>query len=178
MKSERTTLKYLLAALAATATLPILAIAQPVQDEAVPHCEMPRHPGHHGMPDDKFMDGPMPPFLHGLNLTEAQRDAVFKIVYEQMPAMRDRMKQLRKSEEALHTLTSSNQYDDAKAKALAESVADDSAVLSLMRAQGEHKIFALLTPEQRKQVDELKANFGFHNASGKEGKSLEKSKTM
>lgn len=162
--------KHSIASSIAIAALIVLApsFAQAQPADAHEHCMM---PSHHGMSDDKFMDGPVPPFVHGLNLTEAQRDAIFNIMHDQAPLMRDKMKALHKSQEALQMLTMSNQYDDTKAKTLAEDAAEDMAALSLLRAQSEHKIYALLTPEQRKQANEIKAMFDFHPAMGHEGKS-------
>lgn len=160
-------LKSILAAV----SLLLFSVAQAAPESGHEHCDMPP-PGHHGIPDDKFMDGPMPPFVHGLNLSEAQRDAVFKIVYAQMPLMRDKTKSLHKSEEALRALTLSGQYDDAKAKTLAEAIANDMVQLSLLRAQSEHQIYMLLTPEQRKQAEELKSRFeDFHHANDRDDKS-------
>lgn len=172
-------LKYSFAVLGAAILLPMFAVAQPASDGEAAHCGMSMHShGPHGIPDDRFMDGPMPPFVHGLNLSENQRDGIFKIMYEQMPLVREKLKQARKSEEALRSLTMSNQYDEAKAKSLAQAAADDMATLSLLRAQSEHQIYALLTPEQRKQVEEMKSQFDFHHVKGFEGKTQEKPKAM
>ena len=45
-------------------------------------------------------------------------------------------------------------YEGPKAKELAETAADNMAVLTLLRSRSEARIFQLLTPEQRKQASE------------------------
>lgn len=170
MKTCQFNLKHLIAAISLAAFLPAFAHAQTAPEGGHEGCKMPP-PGHHGMPDELWMDGPVPPFVHGLELTEAQRDAIFNIMHAQVPLLRDKMKSLHKSQEALHALTLSSQYDETKAKVLAEAVADDMAVLSLLRAQSEHQIYVLLTPEQRKQAAEIKAKFDFHLMNHCDGKS-------
>jgi Spy/CpxP family protein refolding chaperone len=96
---------------------------------------------------------PTPPFLHGVTLTEEQRDKVFEIMHAQMPGLRAREKELRQSHEALARLSLSVEFDDLKAKALADAGARTMAEIALTRARLDHKVYRLLTPEQRKQVD-------------------------
>jgi Spy/CpxP family protein refolding chaperone len=96
---------------------------------------------------------PMPPFLRGVTLTEEQRDKLFEIMHAQMPALRNREKELRQSHEGLLKLSLNGEFDDLKAKALADAGARAMAEIALMRARLDHKIYRLLTPEQRKQID-------------------------
>jgi periplasmic protein CpxP/Spy len=96
---------------------------------------------------------PMPPFLHGVTLTEEQRDKMFEIMYEQIPALRSRERELRQSHESLTRLSRSSEFDDVKAKALADAGARAMMEISLTRARLDHKVYRLLTPEQRKQID-------------------------
>ena len=99
------------------------------------------------------------PFLHELNLTEGQRDQIFKVFHEQAPVIREKAKEIRKSREELRALTFSAQYDEAKVKALAEQGAKAAAELTELRAANLNKVYQLLTPEQRKRADERKAEF-------------------
>jgi Spy/CpxP family protein refolding chaperone len=101
----------------------------------------------------------MPPFLRGLDLTEAQRDRIFEITHAQAPLMRQKFKEARTAHEALRDLAISAQYEDGRARVLAAEDAKAGADLALMRVRSEHEIFALLTPEQRKTVQEMKARF-------------------
>jgi len=124
------------------------------------------HPGgHHGCGDLAGHGGPgmmsgemMPPHLRGLNLTEAQRDKIFEIMHAQAPAMRDKAKALRKAEDDLRALTAAADYSDAKAKSLADAGAKAMSEMTLVRAKAERQVFEVLTPEQRKQLAEMKAS--------------------
>jgi Spy/CpxP family protein refolding chaperone len=76
-----------------------------------------------------------------------------------MPQMREKFKIVRKSHEDLRALTTSPQYDDAKAKALADAGARAMADIALLKARSEHDIYALLTPEQKAQAEKNQQNF-------------------
>lgn len=155
MNLHRPTLKQLLAIASLAVLLPAMSQAQPSPDERGGHCrEMGGHSN--GLMGE---GGPATAFLHGLELTEAQRDAIFSILQNQAPAVRDKQKALHKAFEALHVQAKSDNYDEAKARELAQAVADSSGSLSLLRARAEHDIYTLLTAEQRKQVDERKGGF-------------------
>jgi len=116
----------------------------------MPHQDMDMHGG----PMD--IGGPVPPFLHGIDLTEAQQDKIFDIMHNLAPQMRERMKAAGKARKELHALAMSQDYDDAKAKALVDAVSRASADMMLMHIRTDRQILALLTPEQRKQLDERK----------------------
>lgn len=110
-----------------------------------------------GGPGKQVMWGDMlPPYLHGLNLSEAQRDKVFAIMHAQAPAIRDKAKAVHKAEDDLRTLVAAPDYSAAKARALADSAAKAMAEMTLARTQVDRQVFELLTPEQRKQVAERK----------------------
>lgn len=111
----------------------------------------------HGGAGHPMMGGNMmPPHLRGLNLTEAQQDKVFEIMHAQAPVMRDKAKALRKAESDLRALTSAADYSEAKARALADSAAKALSELTLARARADRQVFEVLTPEQRKQLAEMK----------------------
>jgi periplasmic protein CpxP/Spy len=137
-----------------------LAGAQMVQAKAM---EPPPGPAmEHGMPHPGQHGGPMnfengaSPFLHGIELTEAQQDKIFEIRHNQAPQLRERAKAIGKAHKELHALTMSPDYDEAKAKTLIDSLSRASAEMMLMHVRAEHQIYALLTPEQRKQLEEKK----------------------
>lgn len=98
--------------------------------------------------------GAPPPFLAGLHLTDEQQDKVFAIVYAAEPAIHEQTKALRKAHEALHDLNEADQFDESKAKSLAEAAAKAESQLTVLRMRTEHQIFALLTPDQKKQLEE------------------------
>jgi Spy/CpxP family protein refolding chaperone len=102
----------------------------------------------HGGPDH----APLPPFLHGIKLTDAQLDKLFEIMHAQAPNLRAREKELRQSHEALIKLSLNDEFDDGKAKALADAGARAMSEIALMRARIDYQAYRQLTPEQRKQL--------------------------
>lgn len=123
-----------------------------------------RHGGHgdcgfeaHGGPGHHMMEGNMMPrHLRGLNLTEAQQDKIFEIMHGQAPVMRDKAKALRKTESDLRALSAAPDYSEAKARTLADAAAKAMAEMTLARAKADRQVFEVLTPEQRKQLAEMK----------------------
>lgn len=101
--------------------------------------------------------GPGLPFLHGVELSEAQQDKVFAITYAAEPSMREQGKAARAAHEALRALAGSAQYDDKKASALAQTIGQSAAAAALQQARIESQVLALLTPEQRKQLADAQA---------------------
>ena len=99
----------------------------------------------------------LPPFLHEVELSEEQQDKVFAATHAQAPLLREQQKIAFKAHEQLRELAASNHYDDAKAVALANGAAQAMAKISLQHARLEQQLLAVLTPEQRKQVDEQRA---------------------
>ena len=95
---------------------------------------------------------PMLPRLRGLALTEAQSDKVFAILHAQAPLLRDKAKAARHAYDDLQQMAVSAQFDPAKARALADAGARAQADLAMLRADGEHQIFMVLTEDQREEV--------------------------
>lgn len=97
-----------------------------------------------------------PHFLRGIELTEAQQDKVFNILYGQVPYLREQHKAEEKAMRALHELRNADKYDDAAAVKLAQAAAQAHANITLQEIRTQQKLLAVLTPEQRKQLDERK----------------------
>lgn len=95
--------------------------------------------------------------LHGLNLTEEQKDKIFNLRHAQEPAVRAKLKELRETRSNLQALTHAPTYDEAKVRALTDKSAGVMAELARMHARTEYQIYQILTPEQRKQLDERRA---------------------
>lgn len=178
MKLRPTRFKQIAAVTGVTLALSLFAHAESGVNNTPDRCAAQVKPGPHqhdgmsghgsdpaasGMPpmDDPLMQGlpPAPPFLHELNLTEAQQDKVFSILHNSAPALREQGKLAKKSAEALHEMVDSANFDETKLKSLAESHAHAIAEMEVIRARSMHQILALLTPEQRKQADAIKAKF-------------------
>lgn len=165
MRSVTSFHKPLLIAL--TCALPSVALAAlpaaPTRMAQAPQgCAMPMHgpgPGAPGMEPVPGMPGPMPmpPALRGITLSEAQQDAVFDLMHGQMRAMREHMKTVTRIEADLRNLPFSPDYDDAKARALLETLATAQAQMRLIQLRTDREIYVLLTPEQRRQLVEGQA---------------------
>jgi Spy/CpxP family protein refolding chaperone len=100
--------------------------------------------------------GGAPMSVHGVQLDEAQQDKVFAIMHAQEPLLREQAKAERKAHEALRAMAASGQFDEARAAALAQAAAKAMAAIDLQRARSDAQIFALLTPEQRRQAAEAR----------------------
>jgi len=104
----------------------------------------------------------MPPFLRDLKLTEAQQDKVFELMHSQMPTMRTQFKAVRKVTEEFNRQALSDHYNPTEVKALADKLASAIADMVVLHTAADAKFRALLTPEQRKQADEMRVRFQTH----------------
>lgn len=150
--------------------LPFSVLAAPEGPGAPEACPMMGGPGvagHQGAPmgreHGRFQGGPMMgggemglPFMHELKLSEAQEDKIFNIMHTQAPLMREKGKALHKAEEGLRGLAQSGDYSEAKAKSLTDTMGKAIAEMTLLRVKAERQVYEVLTPEQRKQIDEMK----------------------
>ena len=93
------------------------------------------------------------PMLHDVDLSEAQQDGVFELVHAQIPVQRALEKKAAKAFDELYRLSASEQFNAKQARALAEAYAQAQAQLTFNQAELESKLRALLTPEQRQQLD-------------------------
>jgi Spy/CpxP family protein refolding chaperone len=93
--------------------------------------------------------------LGALKLDEAQADKVFEILHAQAPAVRSATKTLRKANDELRALALSESYDAAKARTLADAASRAMGELALMRADADHRIWSVLTAEQRRRAEAL-----------------------
>jgi len=107
-----------------------------------------------------------PPYLAGLTLSEEQQDKVFGILHAAAPAIREQAKALRKARAALEDLTTTAQYEETRAKALAEASAKADSQLALLRARTQRDIYLLLTPEQRAQLSDRRREREAHGPGG------------
>src|SRR5207302_9147588 len=135
---NRISRKHIAAFLSASSGALGIASAASAQDTAAGHM------GHHG-------GGPMM-HLRGLNLTDAQRDQVFKIFHDQEPAVHEQMKQVRAAREELTKLATADRFDEARARQLADAQAKALSNLAVIRAQSMYRVREVLTPEQRQKL--------------------------
>jgi protein CpxP len=95
----------------------------------------------------------LPPFIH---LTEQQQDKLFELRHAQEPALRAQFKELHSAHEQLREIALGENYDEARARQVVARAAQANSEIELMHARMQHAAFALLTPEQRKRIDECK----------------------
>ena len=95
--------------------------------------------------------------MRGLNLSEAQRDQIFNIRHASAPNARQAMKEAAAARAELRELSRADKFDEAKAKAAADREGAALAKVALQRAKTQHQIHAVLTPEQRQQIEQRRA---------------------
>lgn len=91
------------------------------------------------------------PGLHGLKLSEEQRDKHFKVMHAAAPKLHAQFKALRQAEQALRAQTLAETAEPAALQAHADAIGRAWAGLALIRAELDRQILALLTSEQRRQ---------------------------
>jgi protein CpxP len=128
--------------------------------------------GPHFGPGPGFSPGPrdggdVPPYLHGIALTEAQQDKIFAILHGQVPYLREQSRAQEKADRALFELHGATKYDDAAAVKLAQAAAQADANITLAHLRTEQKVLAVLTAEQRKTLDERR---NAHRAGRNDGR--------
>ncbi|HTT11371.1 MAG TPA: Spy/CpxP family protein refolding chaperone [Burkholderiaceae bacterium] len=95
----------------------------------------------------------LPPYIR---LTEQQQDKLFDLRHAQAPALRAQFKELQKARAQLRALALADNYDEAQAKQIAARAAQARSEIDMMHVRLQHAAFAMLTPEQRKRIDECK----------------------
>jgi protein CpxP len=88
--------------------------------------------------------------------TDAQRDQVFRIYHEQAPVMREHANAARAASRELRAAASAPSFDRARARALADRQAKAMAEMAFLRADAMSRVVAILTPEQRQKLQELR----------------------
>jgi Spy/CpxP family protein refolding chaperone len=96
-------------------------------------------------------------WLRRLELTEAQRDQIFRIFHDQAVATREQMKILHRAREGLRSAALSPGFDAARGRSLADAAGRALSDMALMRAETMTRVAALLTPEQREKLRGLRA---------------------
>jgi Spy/CpxP family protein refolding chaperone len=95
-------------------------------------------------------------WLRQLDLSEAQRDQIFKIFHDQAPAMREQMKVVRRTRLELREAATAPNFDRARARQLADTQAKALGDMTFMRADSMSRVVAVLTPEQRTKLQQLR----------------------
>ena len=98
--------------------------------------------------------------MRELNLTEQQRDQIFKIHHDSVPPMREQMKQVQKARDDLRQVAMADKFDEARARQAADAQAKAMANMAVMRAQTMNRVRQVLTPEQRQKMDQMRNRHG------------------
>lgn len=96
--------------------------------------------------------GPGLPFLHGIDLSEAQQDRLFAILHAEAPQLREQDKLERKAHEALRAMFEAGDFSEAKAASHTKALGQAVAARELLRVRTAGQVMALLTPEQRARL--------------------------
>jgi periplasmic protein CpxP/Spy len=100
--------------------------------------------------------------MRGLDLSEAQRDQIFKIRHEQAPAARERMKSARAAQQALRKAASDPNASGAQIRQLADAVGKTHADAAVARVETQRKVLAVLTPDQRSKLEQMRQQRSQH----------------
>jgi Spy/CpxP family protein refolding chaperone len=148
--------QFLLASSCALGLAP-LAVAQPMGEGMM----------HEGMHGGMRHRGDAMMHMRELNLTEQQRDQIFKIHHDSVPPMREQMKQVQKARDDLRQVAMADKFDEAKARQAADTQAKAMANMAVMRAQTMNRVRQVLTPEQRQKMDQMRNRHGGMEPRGK-----------
>lgn len=113
------------------------------------------HPAHHMWRGGDR--GAAPPQFRHLALTQKQRNEIFNIKYQSMPKMRRYHLEMRATRIALRAAaTSGPKYNEVKVRKLADKLGKLQADIAVLRANDHHKVFAVLTAQQRAQIKHMR----------------------
>ena len=141
-----------------------VAVAALLTASAVFAQDKPAHEGHkahhHGcMGKGGGMGGGMVKMLEKLNLTAQQKPQVAQILKDSMEKTKPLREQMKKAFQGMRDVMDKTPGDEAAVRQAAQAVAKAGEDLAVVRGQTKAKINAILTPEQKAKVDEMKANF-------------------
>lgn len=164
--------KTIAAALLAACCATTFAAGQDAAPDAGRNAGQGMHGGPEGGPDrghgpgfghgfgHRFGHGDGPGFGHlagTLQLTEAQKDKLFAIEHAAAPQRRQQQKALRHAHQAMHALRDADRFDEARAGAASRELGDAVAAAALLQARVHAQAMAVLTPEQREQLRQRRA---------------------
>ena len=149
-----------LSGLRAATSFSICLLAAPAvlaQPMPLPHGPMHGGPPFGQMHEPDGEPGPFgtPPFLRDLGLSDAQNDRIFTILHSEAPRRRALDIAERKADQALRALAAAPALDQSAASAAAQALGQAIAGQELLRLQTRAQLKAVLTSDQRAQLDAL-----------------------
>ena len=117
---------------------------------------------HHGGGDLGFGHGPerIERMAERLDLSDEQRDSIRAIVDKARPAFREYGDSLRDNREKLRELAQADDADQAAIRALADAQGGAMADMIVLRTDMMREVRAVLTPEQRKELENRRSHHG------------------
>ena len=98
--------------------------------------------------------------FRALDLTQDQQDQLFKIRHDQAQAFYDGQKALRAAYASLGEVRRADSFDEAKAKQATDALGQAQAQMTLLRMQTGAQMQAVLTPEQRQKLADMRTHKG------------------
>jgi Spy/CpxP family protein refolding chaperone len=99
----------------------------------------------------------VPPLIHQ---TPQQQDRLLELRHAHEPALRAHLDQLRDARGELRAIALARSYDATRAKQAGARAVQASGAIESMNARLQNAVLALLTPEQRRLIDEDKPGGG------------------
>lgn len=96
----------------------------------------------------------LPPFLMGIELSKDQQSQISALVKQEMSNMETHHQQRGALMKNLHDVSNAETFNAQQAEAIASQFANLEKEELLNRARNDHKIFSLLTPDQRQKANE------------------------
>jgi protein CpxP len=91
-----------------------------------------------------------------LDLTQEQRDKIKQIMDENKQVRQEKTKALWDNRKALRDQAMAENYDAHRVQELADQQAKLQADLTVMRTESFHRIYSVLTPDQKQKLAEMK----------------------
>ncbi|MGB3276004.1 MAG: Spy/CpxP family protein refolding chaperone [Castellaniella sp.] len=95
--------------------------------------------------------------MRALDLSQDQKDQIFKIRHDQEQAFYDGQKAVRAARQSLRDVSRADTFDEAKARQAADALGQAQSQMALLRVQTQSQIRAVLTPEQRQKLADMHA---------------------
>lgn len=141
-----------------------LATSQSVHADFLPGKERPGQCHHQGMPagNGGMVGMGMPPHLRGLKLSAEQEDKIFAMFHAEMPKIHEAMKARQNLYTELRFLGKAEPYNESQVRALAEKLAALERDFVINKTRMDNKVYGLLSPEQRAQLEKNESQDGGH----------------
>ena len=97
----------------------------------------------------------MQKLAQALQLNDAQRDGIVKVIKAQIPIIEQNMHSLNLAHSMLMSMATNKSYDEFIANSAADQIAKSSATLGILQAEREFKIYSILTADQAKKFDSI-----------------------